>query len=56
MKTGTAVSYAESRVRSHLQRFGRLATELEAGTIDESFLAECEARDNLFPHLDPRLF
>ncbi len=56
MKTGTAVSYAESRVRMHLQRFGRLAADIEAGTIDEAFLADCEARDNLFPNLDARLF
>lgn len=56
MKTGTAVSYAESRVRMHLQRFGRLAADIEAGTIDEAFLADCESRDNLFPNLDARLF
>ena len=56
MKTGTAVSYAESRVKTHLQRFGRLATDLESGTLDEAFVAECESRDNLFPSLDPKLF
>ncbi len=56
MKTGTAVSYAESRVKTHLQRFVRLASELESGTLDEAFVAECESRDNLFPNLDPKLF
>ncbi|HMY59716.1 MAG TPA: DUF1957 domain-containing protein, partial [Pseudomonadota bacterium] len=56
MKTGTAVSYAESRVKTHLQRFTKLASDLESGTIDEAFVADCESRDNLFPSLDPKLF
>jgi 1,4-alpha-glucan branching enzyme len=56
MKTGTAVSYAETRVRAHLQRFNRLVDGIDAGNIDEAFVSDCEARDNLFPSLDPRLF
>lgn len=56
MKTGTAVAYAEMRVRTHLHRFTRLATEIETESIDEAFLSDCENKDNLFSNLDPKLF
>ena len=47
MKTGTAVSYAETRVRAHLQRFNRLVDGIDAGNIDEAFVTDCEARDKI---------
>jgi 1,4-alpha-glucan branching enzyme len=39
MKTGTAVSYAEARVKSHLGRFQTLLRQAQAGAIDAAVLA-----------------
>ncbi len=54
IKNGTAREYATMRTREHLARFDRLRLELEAGAGDESFLSDCEWRDNLFPDLNWR--
>jgi 1,4-alpha-glucan branching enzyme len=52
MKTGTMVPYAVKRTTDHLLRFLRLADQIDAGTIDHAWLADIEARDTCFPHLD----
>lgn len=52
MKTGTAPHYARARFESHLARFRRLGLMLHGGRFDEPWLADLEARDNLFPDLD----
>ena len=52
MKTATAVRYACDRVKAHLARFRRLDREISAGYIDQTWLADLEWRDNIFPHLD----
>ena len=56
MRTGTTVPYATRRVEEHVVRFNRLYDELDAGTLDEAWLAELEARDNIFPDVDYRLY
>lgn len=55
MASGTVVGYAQARTRQHLQRFTRLYDQLQHGELNESFLAECESRDNCFPALDYRV-
>jgi 1,4-alpha-glucan branching enzyme len=56
MKTGTMVRYAERRVNEHVLRFNRLYEDLKEGRVDEAWLAEVESRDNIFPHVDYRLY
>ena len=56
MKTGTAREYATRRTEDHLHRFTRLYEQLSAQNIDEPFLANCEARDNIFPNLNWRYY
>lgn len=56
MRTGTTVSYATRRFEEHLLRFQTLCDQIEAGAIDETRLREVEARDNLFPDVDYRLY
>jgi 1,4-alpha-glucan branching enzyme len=56
MRTGTTVSYATRRMNEHILRFTRLYEELKQGRVTESWLADVEARDNLFPDLDYRLY
>lgn len=56
MKTGTARDYATKRTKDHLLRFTRLYDQTRAEFVDEAFLANCEWRDNIFPHLDWRYY
>jgi 1,4-alpha-glucan branching enzyme len=56
MKTGTLVPYAVQRTETHLDRFDRLATALEAGNLNAVPLAEMESSYPLFSELDPGLF
>jgi 1,4-alpha-glucan branching enzyme len=56
MTTGSTVPYATRRFNEHVVRFSRLYEELKAGRVDEDFLADIEAKDNIFPHVDYRLY
>ena len=56
MRTGTTVSYATRRMNEHILRFNRLYDELKAARVTERWLADIEAKDNLFPHLDYRVY
>jgi len=56
MTTGTQVPYAQKRVRDHLNRFNRLYWEVKSSTIDEPFLRDLEAKDNIFPELSFRVY
>jgi 1,4-alpha-glucan branching enzyme len=56
MKTGTMVEYAVRRSREHVLRFLRLHEQLRAGNIDEPWLSQVEARNNIFPELDYRVY
>lgn len=52
LHTGTTPEYAERRVRDHLLRFLTLYDQITSGTLDPAWLAEVEARDNLFPQIE----
>src|SRR5256885_14297602 len=56
IKTGTMVDYAVRRTREHLLRFSRLYDQLKADGVDETWLSGVEARDNLFPEIDYRVY
>jgi 1,4-alpha-glucan branching enzyme len=56
LKTGTTVDYALRRIRDHLSAFGSLAAGLRRASIDPALVARLEARHNLFPDLDYRVF
>ena len=56
MATGTTVPYATRRFNEHIVRFTRLYDSLKAGRPDETYVAELEAKDNLFPHVDYRIY
>lgn len=55
MAAGTTVGYARDRTRQHLARFRQLDHQIQQGTIQEPFVADCEQRDNCFPAIDYRL-
>ena len=56
MNAGTMDQYAESRVVSHLLRFFKIEREIREHNIDSNWLSKIEAKDNIFPHLDYRVF
>ncbi len=56
MRTGTMVPYAVRRTRSHLQRLNRLYEEIKAGKIDREWLTQLEQIDNIFPHINYRVY
>ncbi len=49
---GTVVDYAVRRTTEHLERFTRLADDVERGRVDEARLRAVESADNLFPTID----
>jgi len=56
MTTGTTVSYATRRFNEHIRRFTRLYEDLRDGTLSEAWLAGLESTDNIFPHVDYRVY
>jgi 1,4-alpha-glucan branching enzyme len=56
MKTGTMVDYAVRRTKEHILRFLRLHDQVRGGNIDEPWLSYAEARNNIFPEIDYRVF
>jgi 1,4-alpha-glucan branching enzyme len=56
MTAGHMDSYARSRVEEHMVRFNRLHRQISEGSIDEGWLARLEEKDNIFPHLDYRVY
>jgi 1,4-alpha-glucan branching enzyme len=56
MKTGSHVSYAERRTNEHVLNFTRLFEGLSKSEVDEPFLSELEANNNIFPDVDYRIY
>ncbi|MFM1768516.1 MAG: hypothetical protein RJA22_1045 [Verrucomicrobiota bacterium] len=54
LRSGTSPEYARRRVKDHLLRFIALHEQLTVTRVDEPWLANIEAMDNLFPDLDYR--
>ena len=52
----TAEEFARRRIHDHLERFDRLARQIEEGRLDEAYLGRVEAQDNLFPDLDYQIW
>ncbi len=52
LRAGTSPEYARRRVKDHLLRFIALHEQLTLTHVDEKWLTEIEARDNLFPDVD----
>jgi len=56
MRTGTMVSYAIKRTKSHILRFTKLYEEIKAGKIDSGWLEKIEELDNIFPNINYRVY
>ena len=56
MKTGTTVPYAVKRTREHIHNFNRIHEAVMENEIEQEWLLGLEARNNIFPEIDYRLF
>ena len=56
MKTGSHVEYAVKRTRDHILRFTKLYDDIRGNRVDDARLTDIEYRDNLFPHIDYRVY
>jgi 1,4-alpha-glucan branching enzyme len=56
MKTGTTVPYAVKRTREHIHNFTRIFESVMDNEIEQEWLLRLEARNNIFPEIDYRLF
>ncbi len=56
MTGGAMVRYARQRAEDHLVCFRRLHEQLYSNRIDQDFLSRLQEKNNLFQHLDYRLF
>ncbi len=56
MSRGTVVEYAVRRAKEHLLRFNDLYLMLKEGRIRRDRLDALESQDNIFPHLDYRVY
>ena len=54
LRTGTSPDYARKRVKDHLFRFIAIHDQLVSTSVDEKWLGQIEARDNLFPEINYR--
>ncbi|MCK8823908.1 glycoside hydrolase family 57 protein [Fuchsiella alkaliacetigena] len=56
MKTETMVEYAVYRTKAHVSNFSDLYEQIKSQSIDEEMLSDLEAKNNLFPELDYRVY
>ena len=56
LHTGSAPEYAARRARAHLGAVFGLLDQLQAGQVDAAWLSGLEARNNLFPAVDPGVY
>jgi len=54
--TGTMAQYAVKRFKDHIHRFTRLYEMINAGRIDEAWLADVEGKDSIFQEIDYRVY
>lgn len=54
LRTGTSPNYARQRVKDHLLRFIALHEQLTITRVDERWLTQIEATDNIFPEINYR--
>ena len=56
MKSDTTVTYAVRRTKEHIIAFWQLCDNVEKGEVDVTVLADLERRNNLFPHVNYRVY
>ncbi|HEX5219147.1 MAG TPA: DUF1957 domain-containing protein, partial [Verrucomicrobiae bacterium] len=52
LRTNTSPDYAKKRVKSHLWNFNSIYHQLQTKKLNEKWLTDLEARDNIFPDIN----
>ena len=50
------VEYAHKAIKERVGRFTKLYFELKKGKINQRFLEDIEAKDDIFPEMDYRIY
>lgn len=56
MTVGTARTYSDKRTREHIDKFLSLFHQIVENRLDEGSVAAMEGKDNIFPHIDYRVY
>ena len=56
IKTGSAVSYAKRRIKSHIYNVNYIFDSLSRKKVKADWLTKLEKRNNIFPDIDYRIF
>ncbi len=56
MKTGTVTEYARKRFKQHIHRFTEIYRLIKEERLEEGWIADLEAKDNIFETIDYRLY
>lgn len=56
MNAGTMTEYAVKRTREHICQFWELEKQIRSGRVDSDYLSKLEAKNNIFPNLDYRIY
>ncbi len=54
IRTGASPAYATRRIKEHVLRFTELHDRIQSNALEESWVADLEAGDNIFPGMDYR--
>lgn len=56
LKTGTVVEYARKRFKEHISRFSGIYAQIKEDRLEEGWISDLEAKDNIFTDLDYRIY
>jgi len=56
IKLGTTADYARRRVTEHISNFNQIYETISSNHIDTEWLTNLEKKNNIFPHIDYRIF
>ncbi len=56
MHTGTMVPYAEKRTKCHIYNFNKIYDDISQNQIDEAWLSQIEAKNNIFPNINFKVY
>ena len=56
MNAGTMTEYAVKRTCEHIHQFWQLEKQIRSGSVDLDYLSALEAKNNIFPDLDYRIY
>lgn len=53
---GTTATYAENRIKNHVENFNRIYEDMSSNKVDTGWLTNLEKKNNIFPYIDYMIF